>query len=61
MKSSYGDADKDNRLVSIVGEGKSGTNGESSTNMYTLLCVTQIAGERLLYNTGGPAWHSVMT
>ena len=25
-------------------------NGESSSNMYTLSCVKQIAGEKLLYN-----------
>ena len=36
-------------------------NGESSINIYTLLCVKQMAGEKLLYNTGSPAWHSVMT
>ena len=29
--------------------------------IYTLLCVRQIAGEKLLYNTGSPAWCSVMT
>ena len=39
-------------------EGGSGTNGESSINMYTLSCVKEIAGEKLLYNT---AWYSVLT
>ena len=36
-------------------------NGGSSTNVYTLSCVRWIAGEKLLYNTGSPGWHSVMT
>ena len=61
IKSSYGNVDIENRLVNIVGKGKSGMNGESSINIYTLLCVKQMAGEMLLYNTGSPAWHSVMT
>ena len=29
-----------------------------SINMLTLSCVKWIAGEKLLYNTGSPAWHS---
>ena len=32
-----------------------------SINILTLSCVKWIAGEKLLYNTGRPAWHSVMT
>ena len=44
-----------------VGEGESGTNGESSIDIYTLPCVKQISDEMLLYNTGSPAWHSGMT
>ena len=52
------DVDTENEHVDIGGEGKSGTNGESSTNIYILVCVKQIAGEKLLYNT---AWYSVMT
>ena len=44
-----------------MGEGKSGTDGESSIGIYTLSCIKEIAGEKLLYNTGIPAWHSVMT
>ena len=42
-------------------EGESGTDGESSINIYTLSCVQQMAGEKLLYSTGSPAWHSVVT
>ena len=42
-------------------EGEGGMNGKSSINMYTLSCVKQVAGGKLLYNTGGPAWPSVMT
>ena len=56
-----GDSDKENGLVDPVGEGESGTNGESSIDIYTLPCIKQISDEKLLYNTGSPAWHSVMT
>ena len=56
-----GDSDKENGLVDPVGEGESGTNGESSIDIYTLPCVKQISDEMLLYNTGSPAWHSGMT
>ena len=42
-------------------EGRSGMNGESSINIYTLPCVKQIADEKLLYNTGSQTWCSVMT
>ena len=35
--------------------------GESSVNIYTLPCVKQIAGEKLLHNTGSPTWRSVTT
>ena len=41
-------ADIENRLVDTVEEGESGTNGESSINIYTLPCVRQMAGEKLL-------------
>ena len=61
MQERNGDADIENGLVDIVAEGKSGMNGESSIDIYTLPCVKQIAGEKLLYNTESPAWHSVMT
>ena len=42
-------------------EGERGTDGESSIIIYTLSCVQQLADEKLLYNTGSPAWRSVMT
>ena len=35
-------------------------NEESSIDMYTPSGVKQIAGGKLLNNTGGPAWSSVM-
>ena len=44
------------RLADTVREGKSGTNGESSIDAYREPCVKQIAGEKLLHNTGGSAW-----
>ena len=30
-------------------------------DIYTLSCVKQLAGGKLLYNPGNPAWHSEMT
>ena len=51
----------ENGLVGTVGKGKNGMNGESSIDIYTLPCVKQIAGEKLLYETGSPAWPSLMT
>ena len=35
-------------------------NWESSTDIYTLSCVKQRAGGKLLHRTGSSAWHSVM-
>ena len=61
MQGRNGDEDIENGLVDIVEEGKSGMNGESSINIYTLPCVKQIADEKLLYNTGSQTWCSVMT
>ena len=58
MQGRNGDADVENELVNMVGKGErereSGMNGESSINIW-------IAGEKLPYNTGSPAWCSVMT
>ena len=56
-----GDASIENGLVHTVWEGESGTNGESSINIYTLSCVKQMDSGKLLCNTGSPAWLSVMT
>ena len=47
-----GDADVENRPVNTVKEGGSGTNGESSINIYTLSCVKWITDWKLLHNTG---------
>ena len=55
------DTDTENRLVGTVGEREREKNGESSVNIYTLPCVKQIAGEKLLHNTGSPTWRSVTT
>ena len=38
----------ENGRVDTVGEGDSGTNGESSINIYTLPCAKQIACEKLV-------------
>ena len=43
------------------GEEGSGMNWEIQIDMYTLLCVKQIASGNLLYNTGSSAQCSVMT
>ena len=51
----------ESRLVDTVGEGEGGKNWESSIDIYTLSCVKQIDGGKLLNNTGSPAWDSVMT
>ena len=61
MEGRNGDTDTENRLVDTAGEGKSGMNRESSLDIYILPCVNEIAGEKLLYNTGSPTWHSVTT
>ena len=47
--------------MDTVGEGGSGTNGESNTNIRTLSGVRWIAGEKVLGSTGSPLWCSVMT
>ena len=61
MQGSDGDADIENRLVDIAGEGEGVTNLESSTDIYTLPCVKQTANEKLLYNARSSVWCSVMT
>ena len=40
--------------MDTVREGESGTNGESSTTIYTLSGVRWVAGEKLLCRTGSP-------
>jgi len=47
-----GDSDVENRLEDKVGEGETGTNGETCINIYILLCVKWIAAEKLVYNIG---------
>ena len=56
MQGRNGDEDVENGLVDTVREGDSGTNGESSINIYTLPCVKQIACEKLVckHSTGSP-------
>ena len=50
----------ENQPVDTAEEGEGGTNWESSTDrIYTTMC--EIGSEKLLNNTGNPAWHSVMT
>ena len=53
------DTDVENGLVDSIGEGEGGTDGESGIDIYKLSCVKEIAGEKLLYNTGpqpGALW-----
>ena len=47
--------------MDTVGEGEGGTNEGSSIDIHMLPCVRKTAGEKLLFNTGSPAWCSVMT
>ena len=67
MQGRNGDADVENRRVGTVKEGKNETNGENginihppSSNVHTP-SVEQIAGATLPYDTGSPAWCSVMS
>ena len=53
--------DLENRLMDAVGKGEGGTNWESSTKIYTLPYVKQIANEKMLYSAGSSAWGSVTT
>ena len=52
MQGRNGDSNIENGLVNTVGERKSEMNGESSTDIYTLPCIKEIAGEKLLYTQG---------
>ena len=61
MQGRNGGADVENGLVHTVGEGERRTNRESSIDIYTLPCIKEIAGEKLLYKTGSPTWRFVMT
>ena len=56
MQGRNGNTDVENGLVDMEEEGESGTNRESSINIYTLLCVKWIVSENLLYHTGSLAW-----
>ena len=51
----------ENGLVDTPGEGESGMNWESSNDIQSLSRVKQTVSGKLLYNTGSPVWHSVMT
>ena len=61
LKGRNGDTEVEDALVDTMGEGDSGTNDEGSFNMHTISCIKQIADGKLLCNTGGAAWWSVMT
>ena len=56
-----GKADVENKLVDTAGEGEGEMSWEGSIDIYTPPCINQIASGKLLYNTGGPVWCSVMT
>ena len=43
------------------GKGGGGMDWETEIDTYTLPCTKEIAGEKLLYKTGSPTWHFVMT
>ena len=54
------DPDIENRFVDTVGEGESGRNGESSTEICTLPYIKQRASGNLLYDTGSSSQCSVI-
>ena len=47
--------------MDIAGEGEGRMNWKSSIDIYIRSCVKEITSGKLLYNTGSPAWCSVMT
>ena len=51
----------ENGLVALVGEGESGTSGESGLILSALSDIRWMAGEKLLCSTGNPVWCCVMT
>jgi len=51
----------ENELVDTEGVGEARRNLESSIDIYTLSWVKYITSRKLLYNTGSPAWYSVIT
>ena len=53
------DTDIRDGSVDIVGEGEGETNWDSSTDLYTLPCVKEIASENLPYSIGSSAQCSV--
>ena len=54
LQGKNGDSDAENSFVDTAGEGESGTNGESSIDIYTLSCVKYTASDKLLHKTGSP-------
>jgi len=52
----YHSAIEKNEFVDTVGEGESGTSGESSINIYTPLGLRWVTSEKLLCSPGSPAW-----
>ena len=52
MQGRNGDENEENGLVDTVRDGERETNGESSTDIYTLSGVRGTAGEKLLCSTG---------
>ena len=61
LQSGNRDSDTEIRLMDTAGEKEGGRNGESSTDVHTLPCLTQLARGKLLCNTGGSAQCSVRT
>ena len=61
MQGRNGDTDIENGIKDTVGEGESGTYGESSVNIHILSGVRWTAGEKSLFSTGSPVLCSVVT
>ena len=55
------DTDVENGRVDTAGDGEGGLSWKRSTDIFTFPSVGQMAGGKLLYITGSPAWCSAMT
>ena len=55
------DTDVENGRVDTAGDGEGGLSWKSSTDIFTFPSVRQMAGGKLLYIRGSPAWCSAMT
>ena len=55
------DTDIENKRLDTQGRKGGGMNWKIEIDIYTLLCIKQIANEILLYSRGNSTWYSLMT